>query len=546
MSLTPTTASHVNRDHPSPTHCRAAAAGGTGTQFSEELAGLLQARLRVVTLIALTPTLLFLLRDLFDPDRRDPAIVAVHIVVTLLILSMAAYLWTRHDLSLKVLRGLELTLLLSMAAFFSWTQLRMMGKPEVYEVAANDGGLGVVQMWIEITALRWFFLIVIYGVFIPNTWKRCAMLTGVTALLPLVLTPLGAYLHGTFGRAVAEGMLDLSILMGTAWAVAVFGAYRIQTLQQEAFQARRLGQYRLRGRLGAGGMGEVYEAEHVLLRRRCAIKLIREDQTSDPATFGRFEREVQAMATLTHWNTVEVYDFGRSDDGKFYYVMEYLDGLNLETLVSRHGPLPVGRAIHFLRQVCDALREAHGVGLMHRDIKPSNVMACKRGGMFDVTKLLDFGLVQQMKPSAESLKLTVAGAILGSPPYMSPEQAMGRRDLDARSDIYSLGAVGYYLLTGQPPFPRETAMEMLLAHAYEAPTPPSRVRPELPNDIQAVILRCLSKKPDERYANVGELSQALARCGDADGWGEDQSVAWWVGIERRDTIARYHAATVVT
>jgi serine/threonine-protein kinase len=226
--------------------------------------------------------------------------------------------------------------------------------------------------------------------------------------------------------------------------------------------------------------------------------------------------------------------------------MEYLDGLNLDALVSRHGPLPVGRAIHFLRQVCAALREAHGVGLMHRDIKPSNVMACKRGGVYDVAKLLDFGLVQQMKPSAESLKLTVAGAILGSPPYMSPEQAMGRRDLDARSDIYSLGAVGYFLLTAQPPFPRETSMEMLLAHAYEEPSPPSRVRPDLPDDIQAVILRCLSKKADQRYASVEELSRALAACGDADGWDDEQAAAWWRAFERRDTVSTPQVATVGT
>ncbi|MFO0845149.1 MAG: serine/threonine-protein kinase [Gemmataceae bacterium] len=536
MSLTPPTTTRATCEHPSPTHCRAAAACGAGTQYAEELGRLLHARLRVVTLIALTPTLLFLLRELTDASHRDAAVFAVHAAVTGLIGSMAGLLWARRDLTLATLRGLDLALLLSLAAFSSFNQVRMMGRSLVYDVGENDGGLGVVQMWIETSAMSWFFLIVIYGVFIPNSWKRCAMLTGLTALLPLALTPLGAYLYGRVSGEVGEGLLDLAILMGTAWAIAVFGAYRIQSLQQEAFQARQLGQYRLGGRLGSGGMGEVYAAEHVLLRRRCAIKLIREDQTRDPSTLARFEREVQAMATLTHWNTVEVYDFGRSDDGAFYYVMEYLDGLNLDALVARHGPLPAGRAIHFLRQVCEALREAHGVGLMHRDIKPSNVMACKRGGVFDVTKLLDFGLVQQMKPSAESLKLTVAGVVLGSPPYMSPEQAMGRRDVDARSDIYSLGGVGYYLLTGQPPFPRETAMEMMLAHAYEAPSPPSRLRPDLPDDVQAVILRCLSKKPEDRYASVEELRRALDACADADAWGDELAAVWWCRVVGGDTL----------
>jgi serine/threonine protein kinase len=274
-------------------------------------------------------------------------------------------------------------------------------------------------------------------------------------------------------------------------------------------------------------MGEVYEAEHVLLRRRCAIKLIRPDQTHDPAVLQRFEREVQAMATLTHPNTVEVFDYGRSSDGTFYYVMEYLAGLNLETLVQRFGPLPPERVIYFLRQVCAALREAHGVGLLHRDIKPSNIIACRRGGMDDVVKLLDFGLVQGVLPGADSARLTIPGAILGSPPFMSPEQAAGRLDLDARTDIYSLGGVGYFLLTGQPPFPRETAMEMLLAHAYEQPIPPRQIRPSIPEDLQAIVLRCLQKKRENRYETVEELSAALQSCAAAGLWTEETAAQWW-------------------
>lgn len=516
-----------------PTHCQAAAASWSTSQFSEELATLLHSRLRLVTLIALVPLFHFFFRELTDPQRgmtSDAFGLVLHGVVAAFLATTAGFLWTRGDLQLLTLRRIELAVFLSMMLFFGWTQLTLMGETEVYTVAGEAPHLGIVQLWISNSAMRWFFLIVIYGVFIPNTWVRCARLTGVTAVLPLVLTPVGAYWHGHLGGSVWSSMLDLAIVMATGFAIAVFGAYRLQTLSKEAFQARRLGQYRLCGRIGAGGMGEVYEAEHVLLRRRCAMKLIREDQMDDPRAFGRFEREVRAMATLTHWNTVEVYDYGRTDDGTFYYVMEYLDGLNLEVLVNRHGPLPVARAIHFLRQVCDALREAHGTGLMHRDIKPSNVMACQRGGVYDVTKLLDFGLVQEMRPASGAAKLTVAGTVVGSPPYMSPEQAMGRQDVDPRSDIYSLGAVGYYLLTGQPPFPRETSMEMLLAHAYEPPSPPSRVRPDLPEDIQAVIMRCLSKKTKERYQCVDDLSRDLGRCADAGAWGEEQAAAWWEGI----------------
>jgi serine/threonine-protein kinase len=270
----------------------------------------------------------------------------------------------------------------------------------------------------------------------------------------------------------------------------------------------------------------VYLAEHVLLKRPCAVKLIRPEQAGDPATLRRFEREVRTMATLTHPNTVEVFDYGHADDGTFYYVMEYLPGQNLESLVSRHGPLPPGRAIHFLRQVCGALREAHAVGLLHRDIKPGNVIACERGQVFDVAKLLDFGLVQESRLAREADRLTVQGAIVGSPPYMSPEQAAGK-PLDVRSDIYSVGGVAYYLLTGQPPFVRETAMQILLAHAYEPVAPLRDLRPDLPADLEAVVLRCLAKDPARRYPDADSLEKALAACAAVRCWGDDQAAAWW-------------------
>ena len=184
-----------------------------------------------------------------------------------------------------------------------------------------------------------------------------------------------------------------------------------------------LGQYRLKQVLGFGGMGAVYLAEHVLLRRPCAIKLIRPDQAGDPRTLIRFEREVQATATLTHSNTVEIFDYGHAEDGTFYYVMEYLPGMNLEDLVEQHGPMPPERAVHLLRQVCQALREAHGIGLIHRDIKPSNIFACERGKVYDVAKLLDFGLVKGFGLAGDDAKLTREGAFTGSPAFMSPEQA---------------------------------------------------------------------------------------------------------------------------
>jgi len=501
-----------------------------GSQFQVEIGQLLYRRLRVVGLIALLPLLIFLLRVLADPESmsaRDPIGLPLHAAVVVVSFVVTGLLWLRLPWTLCSLRRLELLLFGSLALLFSWLQWRLFCDSTLFEVAARAEKLELVRVYVDSSGVRWFFLIVAYGVFIPNTWKRCLGISLAAAVLPLVLTFVSAWWYDHLSGELYSSLFDLTMIVGTALAISVFGTHRLEVLQKQAFQARQMGQYRLGQRLGSGGMGEVYEAEHVLLRRRCAIKLIRPDQTHDPAVLQRFEREVQAMATLTHPNTVEVFDYGRSSDGTFYYVMEYLAGLNLETLVQRFGPLPPERVIYFLRQVCAALREAHGVGLLHRDIKPSNIIACRRGGMDDVVKLLDFGLVQGVLPGADSARLTIPGAILGSPPFMSPEQAAGRLDLDARTDIYSLGGVGYFLLTGQPPFPRETAMEMLLAHAYEQPIPPRQIRPSIPEDLQAIVLRCLQKKRENRYETVEELSAALQSCAAAGLWTEETAAQWW-------------------
>src|SRR5438874_2763304 len=268
------------------------------------------------------------------------------------------------------------------------------------------------------------------------------------ALTPLALTALTCGHCPRLGGYTGQVLFDMGICLGMAAAIAVFGSYKISELQQEALEARKLGQYVLKRRLGRGGMGEVYLGEHVLLRRTCAIKLIRPDQAGDRTNLSRFEREVKAMATLTHWNTVEIYDYGHAEDGTFYYVMEYLPGLNLEDLVEQHGPMPPERAVHFISQVCQALREAHSIGLIHRDIKPSNIFASERGKVYDVAKLLDFGLVKSVGLGNDGNALTREGSFAGSPAFMSPEQAAGGQPLDARSDIYNLGAVAYFLTTG--------------------------------------------------------------------------------------------------
>jgi eukaryotic-like serine/threonine-protein kinase len=287
-----------------------------------------------------------------------------------------------------------------------------------------------------------------------------------------------------------------------------------------------LGQYRLCRLIGSGGMGDVYLAEHQMMKRPCAIKLIRPGKAHDPQALARFEREVRATAKLSHWNTIEIFDYGRTEDGTFYYVMEYLPGLSLAELVDKHGPLPAPRAVHLLSQSCDALAEAHAAGLIHRDIKPGNIFAAQRGGIHDVAKLLDFGLAKPIATETP-VQLTQEGSITGSPLFMSPEQALGDSEPDARSDIYSLGAVAYYLLTGVPPFDGDRAVKIILAHAQQEVVPPSRLRSDIPPDVEQIVMRCLAKNPADRYPSAAALRQALSECVAAGGWTHEDAAGWW-------------------
>jgi serine/threonine-protein kinase len=329
-------------------------------------------------------------------------------------------------------------------------------------------------------------------------------------------------------------------IVGAA-AAAIYGSHRIEVLRVEAFNARQIGPYLLKRRLGAGGMGEVYLAEHRLLRRPCAVKIIRPEQALDRKSVVRFEREVQTTATLTHPNTVQIFDYGHAEDGAFYYAMEYLPGLSLQDLVEHHGPIPAARAIYLLRQVCGALREAHGIGLIHRDIKPNNILVCQLGGLHDVAKLLDFGLVQPPAVDAQDSKLTKEGTILGTPAYMSPEQAASAGNVDARSDLYSLGAVAYFLLTAEILFQKESAVAMLAAHLYE-PVKAIRTKfPDVPADLEEVVLRCLEKDPASRYPNAEILDQALARCSCAGDWTCQQAADWWQSRTEKNSLTKDRA-----
>jgi serine/threonine-protein kinase len=366
--------------------------------------------------------------------------------------------------------------------------------------------------------------------FIPNSRRRAAVALGMMAAAPVVLIAWLWTRHDACSQLMHENptfLVEVGITLGVTLVTEVYGTYMIGTLRREAFAARRLGQYRLLRQLGSGGMGTVYLAEHQMMKRPCAIKVIHPDKAGDPQALARFEREVHATAQLSHWNSIEIFDYGRADDGTFYYVMEYLPGLSLSQLVERYGPLPPARAVYLLSQVCDALSEAHATGLIHRDIKPSNIFAAIRGGQYDVAKLLDFGLAKPIACGEEQIQLTQAGAITGSPLYMSPEQAVGEGEPDARSDVYSLGAVAYFLLTGAPPFTADQPLKVIVAHASQEVVPPSHSRPEIPADLERIVLRCLSKLPSERYQTAADLALALLECSVAGQWGRQQAAEWW-------------------
>ncbi|MFV1987830.1 MAG: serine/threonine-protein kinase, partial [Gemmatimonadota bacterium] len=347
-------------------------------------------------------------------------------------------------------------------------------------------------------------------------------------VFPLLVPELGQYWGGLGVRtAFYEHLWRVS---GTAMlaGVSVLVSRSLYRLQQNAHAARRLGNYVIERELGSGGMGKVFVARHALICRPTAVKVLSTPEGGDPtASVARFEREVQLSASLTHPNTITIFDFGRTADNTFYYAMEYLEGLDLQRMVETFGPLPAERVVYLLRQVCGSLGEAHGRGIIHRDIKPSNLFVTQRGGLQDFVKVLDFGLARNVKDVGDA-GVTKAGMVFGTPRYIAPESISGQERTDARSDLYNVGGVAYWMLTGRPLFDGPSSLDLIIDHARTIPEPPSSVTElSIPPALDAIVMKCLEKDPDDRYQAAEELAAALNGVALEQAWNQDRAREWW-------------------
>ncbi len=388
-----------------------------------------------------------------------------------------------------------------------------------------------------ITAFILALMMFARSVFVPSSARRTTIL-GILIGIPLVAAMYRHYLGvdlsiwRSFGypagsvQRVAASQAVITIMWWTlTTGLSALASRVIHRLRKEVSDIKSLGQYNLERKLGEGAMGVVYEAKHGMLKRPTAIKLLR-PEVADRDALDRFQREVQLTAKLTHPNTVTIYDYGRTPEGLFYYAMELLSGATLTQVVEAGGPQPVERVVRILRDAALALNEAHEVGLIHRDIKPSNIMLARQGGVPDTTKVLDFGLVKNLG-QVDDLEQTNTMSIKGTPHYLSPEAIQDPQEIDGRTDLYALGAVGYYLLAGRHVFEGKTIMEICLHHLHTKPLPFAEVcSQEVPAELEALIFACLEKAQSDRPASGQELADALDRLAVAR-WTRADAEAWW-------------------
>ena len=385
------------------------------------------------------------------------------------------------------------------------------------------------------------YMLLVYAVYVPSTAKHTLLVAGLMTV-PLLGSiflafqawdpalhdpPAASWPKGQVGDMAYPATLVTAFFWAIVVAMAAGFSQTIYGLRKAVSDIRKLGQYTLEEKLGEGGMGVVYRASHGMLRRPTAIKLLHPDRAGREA-LSRFEREVRRTAMLTHPNTVTVFDYGQTTEGVFYYAMELLEGASIQEIVEVDGPQPAERVIHLLEQAAGSLAEAHDAGLIHRDIKPGNILVVDRGGIPDLVKVVDFGLVKDVRGGEAEATLTMADSITGTPHYMAPEALTAPDTVDARTDIYALGAVGYWLLTGTHVFRGNTVMEVLAHHLHSAPEPPSvRLNVPVERDLEKVLLACLSKRREDRPDSAQALGDRLRACAAARRWTNRRAAEWW-------------------
>ena len=440
-------------------------------------------------------------------------------------------------------RGVEAVVLLASAAVGAVTIRlllpsllpQMLGDTVTVDDPGYDRLVGLHQVQMALGVLIGLALtVVVRAAIVPSRTLRTVVLTVPVGIVAGTIMTLGAIPFEGAEPIRSHTPPEFAVMtavnfvvwwtMTTVVCVAITRV--IYGLRREVRRARQLGQYTLEEKLGEGGMGTVYRARHAMMRRPTAVKLLPPDKAGE-ANLARFEREVQLTAQLTHPNTITIFDYGRTPDGVFYYAMELLDGATLDDVVRLDGAQPPGRVLKVLAEVASALEEAHGVDFIHRDIKPANIILCRQGGKPDVAKLVDFGLVKDLA-GADDVELTSTSAITGTPLYLSPEALTAPEKVDARSDLYALGAVGYFLLTGKHVFGGQTLVEVCGHHLHTKPEPPSqRLGQPVAEDLEAVLLSCLAKEASDRPPSASELLERVHSCASWGEWSEGKARVWW-------------------
>jgi eukaryotic-like serine/threonine-protein kinase len=503
------------------------------TEESEETRAFLQTRLalfwKVLFFFNLSGGILGLAGGGMVKPGPDTVITFVAIVLA------GAFWWLcrRGKRSVRFCRLVDVSGLMVVAVVGTFlTRFILVGFVREHSVVTTEGSLMADAYVVMIDLFPAAMYLAIRAALIPSSPRRTIIVTAMVGVPKILLSSLlvPAVAGGLAWRGAHSGVfpwLPTTAIM--EWTIATITCTVISRviygLRAEVREARRFGQYVLERKIGEGAMGVVYRATHAMLRRPAAIKLLLKERANE-ADLVRFEREVQLTSRLVHPNTISIFDYGRTAEGVFYYVMEYLDGLDLQRLVDQYGPLEPARAIHILAQISGALAEAHALGLIHRDIKPANVVLTERPDEPDVVKVVDFGLVKRFGGNlAESAG---TDAFVGTPLYMAPEAISRPETVDGRSDLYAVGAVAYFLLTGKHVFEASSVLEICSKHMLEAPVSPSqRLGKDLPGDLEAIVLGCLAKNRDARPASAALLRTALLACADAGLYDLPAARAWW-------------------